>query len=67
MELSPGTPSVRQLQAIIREQRLIELKLVVGEVLKGQLVWQDNLFLNLRSEGQSYMVSRLAIAYIQLL
>ena len=40
---------------------------VVGEVLKGQLVWQDNLFLNLRSEGQSYMVSRLAIAYIQLL
>lgn len=41
-ELETGTPSVRQIQDLIKAGSEVELKLVTNDLLVGKLRWQDN-------------------------
>ncbi len=66
-EFETGLPSVRQIQGFIREGKEVELKLVTGDLLIGQLGWQDQDCVCLNTlEGVPMIIWRHAIAYMKL-
>ncbi|MFB2922691.1 MULTISPECIES: Hfq-related RNA-binding protein [Aerosakkonema] len=61
-----GLPSSRQIQNMIKEQKQVEVKLIGGEMLSGQLRWQDQFCIGLIDESdRSSIVWRHAIAYVK--
>ena len=61
-----ATPSVRQMQGYIREKQNLEVKLLTGDVLTGNLFWQDEDCLCLQlSDGKNLTVWKQAIAYLK--
>ncbi len=65
-EFETGLPSVRQIQGFIKEGNEVELKLLTGDVLIGQLRWQDQQCICLiPDDGLPMIVWRQAIAYIK--
>ncbi|MGF1495178.1 MAG: RNA chaperone Hfq [Microcoleaceae cyanobacterium] len=64
-EFDVSLPSVRQVQAWIKEKHPVEIKLVNGDVLLGSILWQDQNCICLDSQGQKTMAYRQAIAYVQ--
>lgn len=65
-EFNTGQPSTRRLQKSIQEKNSIEIKLISGETLQGQVIWQDGECICLRDEsGQDTLVWRTAILYIK--
>ncbi|HEY9661998.1 MAG TPA: RNA-binding protein hfq [Allocoleopsis sp.] len=40
-ELETNLPSVRQIQALIRDNKEVELKLMTNDLLTGKIRWQD--------------------------
>ncbi|MBD0268891.1 RNA-binding protein hfq [Pseudanabaena sp. FACHB-2040] len=40
-ELDTGLPSTRQIQNLLRTKQNIEVKLMTGDLISGQLRWQD--------------------------
>ena len=64
-EIDTGLTSIRQVQALIRDQQMAELKLLTGDVLTGMVVWQDNHAICLSVDGQTILTMRAAIAYIK--
>ncbi|MEO0870147.1 MAG: RNA-binding protein hfq [Cyanobacteria bacterium J06642_11] len=65
-EFDTGLPSIRQLQGLIRDQTIIEIKLMTGDVLNGMVAWQDMHAICLSVDGQNILIMRAAIAYIKL-
>ncbi|MEM6592408.1 MAG: RNA-binding protein hfq [Cyanobacteria bacterium P01_C01_bin.73] len=66
VELETGLPSVQQFQQLIRNQQVIDVKMVTGDTLNGTLRWQDpNCMCIDTSDGQAVVVWRSAIAYIR--
>ncbi|MGD1852894.1 MAG: RNA-binding protein hfq [Leptolyngbyaceae cyanobacterium] len=65
-EFDTGLPSVRQVQTLIREQNVVELKLLTGDVLTGTVVWQDIHTICLSVEGETVLAMRAALAYIKI-
>lgn len=61
-----GLPSIRQVQALIRDQQTVEVKLITGDALSGALVWQDVNSVCLKGEsGENTILMRGAIAYVR--
>ena len=59
-------PSIRQVQALIRSQQVVEIKLMTGDTLTGSVSWQDSQALCVKSEaGQDTILMRGAIAYVK--
>ena len=65
-EFDTGLPSVRQVQALIRDQNTVELKLLTGDILTGVVVWQDIHAICLSINGETFLVMRAAVAFIKL-
>lgn len=66
VELDTGLPSTRQVQNIIREKKTVEIKLTTGDVLNGQIQWQDPNCICVLVDGNSTVqVRHHAIAYIK--
>ncbi|MBE9136596.1 RNA chaperone Hfq [Nodosilinea sp. LEGE 07088] len=65
-EFATGFPSVRQIQNLIRDQQVVEVKLLTGDVLAGQIVWQDPQCICLETEDQrKHQIWKQAIAFLQ--
>lgn len=64
-EFDTGLPSVRQVQALIRDQSTVELKLMTGDTLNGIVMWQDANAICLSINSETVLVMRAAIAYIK--
>ncbi|NEP17265.1 MAG: RNA-binding protein hfq [Leptolyngbya sp. SIO4C1] len=65
-EFDTGLPSFRQVQMLIRDRQTIEVKLTTGDVLIGNIIWQDQHVICLETEGQSLMLMRGAVAYLKM-
>ena len=65
-EFDTTLPSIRQVQTLIKEATIVELKLVSGDLLTGKIGWQDqNCLCLLDQNDQSTIVWRQAIAYLK--
>jgi host factor-I protein len=65
-ELDINQPSTRQIQQLIKEKTKLELKLVTGDVLSGELFWQDADYFCLTDQGSNkIIISKLAVAYLK--
>jgi host factor-I protein len=65
-ELETGLPSIRQIQAIIRDGKEVELKLVTDDLLVGKIKWQDSYCISLTDHyDQQTIVWRQAIVYMK--
>lgn len=63
-EFDTGLPSVRQIQQWIAAKQMIEMKLVTGDVLTGQPLWQDsNCICLVDADSVQTVAWRTAIAY----
>lgn len=66
-EFDTALPSIRQVQTLIKEAAIVELKLVTGDLLIGKIRWQDQYCLCLLDQNeQPITVWRQAIAYLRL-
>lgn len=66
-EFDTALPSIRQVQTLIKEATIVELKLVTGDLLIGKIRWQDQYCLCLLDQNeQPITVWRQAIAYLRL-
>lgn len=66
IEVESNYPSFRLLQGYIKDQQTVEVKLLSGEAMTGQVLWQDIHCLYLQAdESSSSLIWRQAIAYIQ--
>jgi len=65
-EFDTALPSIRQVQILIKETSIVQLKLVTGDLLTGKIGWQDQNCLCLLDENnQPLIVWRHAIAYLK--
>ncbi|MEO0758412.1 MAG: RNA-binding protein hfq [Cyanobacteria bacterium J06648_16] len=64
-DFETGLPSIRQVQMLIRDQQSVEVKLVTGDVINGNVRWQDQNAVCVQADGQSLIMMRGAIAYIK--
>lgn len=63
-EFDTGLPSVRQIQQWVANKQMIELKLVTGDVLTGQPLWQDpNCICLVDADSNQTVAWRAAIVY----
>lgn len=60
-----GLPSIRQVQTLIRDQQMVEVKLTTGDTLAGALSWQDVNSICIKHDGQNTILMRGAIAYVK--
>ena len=65
-EFDSALPSIRQVQSLIKDTAVVELKLVTGDLLTGKLGWQDhNCICLYDGNNQPNTVWRHAIAYLK--
>jgi host factor-I protein len=64
-DLNITLPSVRRLHSLIKENQAIELKLLTGDEIKGQVKWLDEHCLCIHTADASIVVWQHAIAYIK--
>ncbi len=65
-ELDINQPSTRQIQQLIKEKSKLELKLVTGDILSGELFWQDaDYFCLTDNDSNKVIISKLAVAYLK--
>ncbi|WP_448380489.1 Hfq-related RNA-binding protein [Gloeomargarita sp.] len=65
-ELDTGLPSVRQVQFYIQEKKAVEVKLTTGDVLSGQIVWQDpDYFRLVNTQQEQFLLYRPTVVYIK--
>ncbi len=65
-ELDINQPSTRQIQQLIKEKSRLEIKLVTGDVLSGELFWQDADYFCLTDNSNGRMIiGKSAVAYIK--
>lgn len=66
-EFDTALPSIRQVQTLIKEATIVELKLVTGDLLIGKIRWQDQYCLCLFDQNEQLTtVWRQAIAYLRI-
>lgn len=66
-EFDTSLPSVRQVQNLIKQAEIIQLKLLTGDTLTGKVIWQDAQCMCLVDENsQQTTVWKQAIAYIRI-
>ncbi len=64
-DFETGLPSIRQVQMLIRDQQGVEIKLTTGDVVNGNVRWQDQNAVCVEADGQTLILMRGAIAYIK--
>jgi host factor-I protein len=65
-DIQTGSPSIRQIQTLIREKKEVELKLMTDDLLVGKLFWQDSDCLCLLDQyDQPILIWRQAIVYLK--
>jgi host factor-I protein len=65
-ELDINQPSTRQIQQLIKEKAKLEIKLTTGDVLSGELFWQDADYFCLTDGNSDRMIiNKLAVAYLK--
>lgn len=65
-EFDTALPSIRQVQTLIKQASIVELKVLTGDVLTGRISWQDqNCFCLLDDNNQPMIIWRHAIAYLK--
>lgn len=65
-EFDTNLPSIRQIQKLIKEATIVELKLLSGDSLNGKIIWQDqNCLCLLGGNNQQHTVWLQAIAYLK--
>lgn len=65
-DFDTALPSIRQVQTLIKEAIIVELKVVTGDLLTGKIGWQDQNCLCLLDENnQPTTVWRQAIVYLK--
>ncbi|HIK26592.1 MAG: RNA-binding protein hfq [Oscillatoriaceae bacterium SKW80] len=61
-----GLPSIRQIQALIKDKKQVEIKLVTADLLEGQIRWQDeNCICLVDANNQSTFLCWQGIVYIK--
>ncbi len=65
-ELDTGLPSVRLVQTYIQEKKGVEVKLSTGDVLAGQILWQDpNYFCLVNGQQERFLLYRATVVSIK--
>jgi host factor-I protein len=65
-EFDTSLPSIRQVQNLIKDTGVVEIKLLTGDVLTGKVIWQDIQCLMLVDDsGQKVTIWKQAIAYLK--
>lgn len=65
-EFDTALPSIVQVQTLIKQAIIVELKLLTGDLLTGKISWQDqNCLCIIEQSNQSITVWRHAIAYVK--
>lgn len=65
-EFETGLPSVRQMQALIKDNTEVEVKLVTSDLVVGKLRWQDtNCLCVIDHYDQPTIVWKQAIVFIK--
>ena len=65
-EFDTALPSIRHVQALIKDAKIVELKVTTGDLLVGRISWQDqNCVCILDENNQPITVWRHAIAYLK--
>ena len=65
-EFDTALPSIVQVQTLIKQATIVELKLLSGDLLTGKVGWQDqNCICILNQNNQPTIVWRHAIAYLK--
>lgn len=62
---SADSPGIRQLQTYLREKTTLDIKLMTGDTVQGQIFWQDQDCICLKTGGADVTVWKQAIAFIQ--
>ena len=61
-----ASPSIKQVQTLIKDGKAVEVKLLSGDLLSGKLLWQDPTCMCLiDTSEQSITIWRQAIAFIK--
>lgn len=61
-----ASPSIKQVQTLIKDGKAVEVKLLSGDLLSGKLLWQDQTCMCLIDNSeQSITIWRQAIAFIK--
>ena len=61
-----ASPSIKQVQMLIKEAKAVEVKLLSGDLLSGRLLWQDQTCVcPVDTSEQSITIWRQAIAFIK--
>ncbi|AFZ48743.1 hypothetical protein Cyast_2801 [Cyanobacterium stanieri PCC 7202] len=61
-----GLPSVRQIQAFIKDKKNVQVGLITSQSTEGQILWQDENCICILEEGREKTLIWLsAIAYIK--
>jgi host factor-I protein len=65
-EFATGFPSVRQIQTLIRDQKIVEVKLLTGDLIQGRVVWQDpDCICLVTSEQEKHQIWKQAIGFLK--
>ena len=65
-EFDTALPSIVQVQTLIKQAIIVELKLLTGDLLTGKISWQDqNCLCIIEQSNQPITVWRHAIAYVK--
>jgi host factor-I protein len=65
-ELDINQPSTRQIQQLIKDKSRLEIKLVTGDILSGELFWQDtDYFCLTQGDSSKIIVGKSAVVYIK--
>ena len=62
---SAETPSIRQLQGYLRDKVSLDVKLLTGDTIQGQIFWQDQDCLCIKTGSADVTIWKQAIAFIQ--
>ena len=61
-----ASPSIKQVQTLIKDGKAVEVKLLSGDLLSGKLLWQDQTCMCLMDTSeQTVTIWRQAIAFIK--
>ncbi len=61
-----ASPSIKQVQTLIKEAKPVEVKLLSGDLLSGKLLWQDQTCVCMvDTSEQNITIWRQAIAFIK--
>lgn len=65
-EFDTGLPSIRMIQAFIKDKQEVELRLITDDLLVGKILWQDRDCLCLIDQyEQSTLIWRQSLVYLK--